>query len=75
MDNRTIERLECIMGDGSALESWLYKCIRKSDGRVCRVIKAALPDEVEEIEREVIRDLGRVHGGEWICEERIKVRK
>lgn len=75
MNNHTIERFEGIMRDGSVLENWLYKCIRKSDGRVCRVIKAALPEEVEEIEREVIRDLGRVHGGEWICEERIKVRK
>lgn len=66
---------EYITRDERALENRLYKCVRQSDGRVIRIIKKALPEEAEEIEREVIRDLGIVHGGEWVCEERIKVRK
>lgn len=66
---------EYITRGGCILENWLYKCVRQSDGRTCRVIKTVLPEEAEEIEREVIRDLGIVHGGEWVCEERIKVRK
>ena len=66
---------DCIIRDGRVLENWLYKCVRQSDGRAIRIIKKVIPEEVEEIEREVIRDLGIVHGGEWICEERIKVRK
>ena len=66
---------EYITRGGRALENWLYKCVRQSDGRTIRIIKKVLPEEAEEIEREVIRDLGIVHGGEWVCEERIKVRK